>query len=166
VTTGRDDDALSWDGDDDPTLDTGTPREPTSTPVLPEGFTAVGRGAEDVGRVETDTAVDEDAAKDADAPAGMGNTALITLGALGGIYLLLSIGWLIGANRISLVAGAFLDPTAFLVTVVLAILAPPLWFVTTLLLTRGRHIAVRIGILVVGALLLVPWPFVLAGARL
>lgn len=174
MTAGRDDDALTWEGDDDPTLDTGVTREtPAASTELPEGFTAVGRGAETLGRdsgADTDAKVAEPAA-DATTDTGdprrpMGNAALISLGVLGGIYLLFSIGWLVGSGRLSLIAQLFLDPIAFQVTVVLAILAPPLWFGTTLLLTRRSRAWVRFTVLAVGAVLLIPWPFVLAGALL
>ena len=55
----RDDDALSWDGDDDPTLDIGTPtRAPESAAEprdLPEGWTPLGRGSETVTRGDSAT---------------------------------------------------------------------------------------------------------------
>lgn len=173
MTAGRDDDALTWEGDDDPTLDTGVAREaPAASAELPEGFTAVGRGAETLGRESRAPAETKaspptaDATTDTDARRPMGNAALISLGVLGGIYLLFSIGWLVGSGRLALIAQLFLDPIAFQVTVVLAILAPPLWFGTTLLLTRRSRAWVRFTVLAVGAVLLIPWPFVLAGALL
>lgn len=168
VTSRPDDDALSWDGDDDPTLDVGSGPDPA--PVadpLPAGFTAVGKGSETVSATPAAAPVDVAEDEDRDAPpAAMGNAALVTLGVLAGIYLLLSIAWLLGASRLQLVAGLFLNPVAFQAALWLAVLALPLWFVTTMLLTRGGRSWLRFAVLVAGAVLLVPWPFVLAGAAL
>lgn len=193
MTPGRDDDALKWDGDEDPTLDVGagTPApDPSSeqatdaaspadgdTVVLPAGYTAVGKGSEqiqpaaDAGSSTAD-AGDEatDAETGADEPGDerrpMSSAALVGIGILAGVYLLLSIGWLLGAARFQLVAALFLEPIAFQVTLWLAVLALPLWFVTVFWLTRGSRTWVRILLLVAGAVLLIPWPFVLAGAAL
>lgn len=168
MTSRPDDDALSWDGDDDPTLDVGSGPDPA--PVadpLPAGFTAVGKGSETVSATPAAAPVDVAEDEDRDAPpAAMGNAALVTLGVLAGIYLLLSIAWLLGASRLQLVAGLFLNPVAFQAALWLAVLALPLWFVTTMLLTRGGRSWLRFAVLVAGAVLLVPWPFVLAGAAL
>jgi hypothetical protein len=58
VSTGRDDDALRWDGDDDPTLDVGGVRAAAEEPLaLPDGFTAVGKDSDKVGRIEADGTV-------------------------------------------------------------------------------------------------------------
>jgi hypothetical protein len=172
MTPGHDsshDDALAWDGDDDPTLDVGT--EPTAPPpptvpdaanaALPDGYTAVGKGSHEVGRVEADGTVTMPADR-----APMGNATLISLGVLGGVYLLYAIGWLIGANRLSLIASLFLDPVAFQVTLWLAVLAPPIWFASVMMLTHTARPWIRFTLLAVGVVVLVPWPFVLAGAAL
>ena len=177
VASGRDDDALTWDGDDDPTLDVGA--SPTTsggpavestdaapgdsgTALLPEGFTAVGRGSEDPPRPSPQG--DHDAATANRAP--LSNAALIGLGIFAGVYLLLTVGWLLGAGRLQFVAQLFLDPVAFQVTLWLAVAALPLWFVTVLWFTRGSANWVRFVLLGAGAILLIPWPFVLAGAAL
>ena len=86
-----DDDALRWDGDDDPTLTPSGVSRPApraaSAPAaaapaqatLPEGFAAVGKGRDEVETV--------DAAGDpvAPGPAPMGNAMLVTVGVLGGV---------------------------------------------------------------------------------
>jgi hypothetical protein len=187
----RDDDALSWDGDDDPTLDIGVaapletgpdgepatapdieltaaPRAYAAPPALPAGFTAVGKSSETVGRVEADGSV---------TPAGaaepLGNAALITLGILGGVYALWTIGWIVGGLRVHGVAGFLVssDGSASplwtagnLVAVWLAVLAPAIWFGTVVWLTRGGRAWLRLLFLIVGAILLVPWPFIMVGA--
>lgn len=150
-----DGEAFAWQGDDDPTL--------VATPTaLPDGYTAVGRGSESV----TNDADAEAVTTDSGEPASTGNAALIAVGVFAGIYLLLAIGWILGAARLQLVAQLFLEPVAFQVTMWLAVLAPPIWFVTTLVLTRGGRGWIRFTALAAGAILLVPWPFVLAGATL
>lgn len=178
MTPGRDDDALSWDGDEDPTLDTGkassladgdaqtdagAPALAADTgsadpAALPDGYTAVGKGSETVGAPSASDAAPE--------RQQMGNATLVGIGILAGVYLLLTIGWLLGAGRLQLVASLFLEPVAFQITLWLAVLALPLWFVTVLWLTRASRAWVRFTLLIAGAVLLIPWPFVLAGAAL
>jgi hypothetical protein len=181
VTTGRDDDALTWDGDDDPTLDLGTPGDaapvaeaeslpagPTApTAELPKGYTAVGRGSDAVAAADgTDAAsISSDSPAREDEPAErepMGNASLITIGVLGGVYALFAIGWIIGGLRLQ--ARLLLDDPMFTVSLWLAVAAPVLWFATVYLLTRGSRPWVRFVWLAAGAILLVPWPFVLLGS--
>jgi hypothetical protein len=171
VASGRDDDALTWEGDDDPTLDVGdrTPpeaAEPADEPAtLPEGWNAVGKGSETVPTDEaadTTASGDEEHATDAHEP--MGNVALVTVGILGGIYLLFTIGWLIGGFRLQGRAQYLVADVMFQGSFWLAVLAPLLWFATVFLLTRRSSTWVRIVWLVAGAILLVPWPFIMVGA--
>jgi hypothetical protein len=193
VTTGRDDDALSWDGDDDPTLDTGVTSEPArdgepeaaadrtadvraeapdepgyATSVLPEGFTALGRGSEQVaahGSAAESVAGDPTPA--AGSPAGsasMGNVELIILGVLGGVYGLFAIGWLIGGLRLQGWRPFLVTDAMYQGSLWLAVLAPVLWFATVFLLTRSSRTWVRFAWLAAGVVLLVPWPFVMIGA--
>lgn len=176
VTPRPDDDALTWDGDDDPTLDVGANEQgsdapedegtdaasPAPAPALPEGYTAVGKGSENVSAGVAEAAGEPPA--EADEARGMGNAALVGVGIFAGIYLLLTLGWLLGAGRLQLVAQLFLEPVAFQVTLWLAVLALPLWFATVFWLTSGKASWLRFTLLAAGALLLIPWPFVLAGA--
>ncbi|MCR2811583.1 DNA polymerase III subunit gamma/tau [Microbacterium sp. zg.Y1090] len=156
-----DDEALSWEGDDDPTLAPGP-----AAPALPDGYRAVGKGSEQVG-ADSDADAAEGLLDTADAAApGMSNAALVGVGVFAGVYLLLSIGWLLGGARLQLVAQLFLDPVAFQITLWMAVLAPPIWFGTVFLLTRASRVWVRMVLLAAGAVLLVPWPFVLAGVTL
>jgi hypothetical protein len=191
----RDDDALSW-GDDDPTLDLGgTSRAgaPDADPGLPPGYTAVGRGSGAVGR-RRDAAgapAPGEAAPTAGTPSGTagtasspaaagpgaatttaGNAALVGLGVVGGVYLLLAVGWLIGGLRLHGVAGYLVarDGVASpmwaagtLAAVWLAVLAPLIWFVTVFVTTRRSRTWLRWVLLVAGVLLLLPWPFIMVG---
>jgi len=184
----RDDDALSWQGDEDPTLDVGTPPRAaeeiaphseggsgagarSEAPVLPDGYTAVGRGSGDVVRPGDAGAQDDAAQEDAgaDEAAGetsqIGNVALVALGILGGVYLLYTIGWIIGGLRLQVIAPALLvSPVAYVPAFWLAVLAPAIWFLATLLLTRRSATWLRFAWLAAGAVLLVPWPFIMIGA--
>ncbi len=151
MSNGRDDDALRWDGDDDPTLE-------AAAPALPTGFTAVGRGADEVGRIEEDGTI---------TPAGerppMGGAVLVTLGVIGGVYALYTIGWVIGGLRLQGTANFLVSPVGYGAALWLAIAAPLLWFVAAFVLTRRSKTWVRVAALVAGLALLVPWPFILVG---
>ncbi|MFE6995002.1 hypothetical protein ACFVAE_03525 [Microbacterium sp. NPDC057659] len=166
MTSDPDDDALSWDGDSD-----------VERPTLPKGWQAVGRGSE---KVESTPAVDapheasmsKDPAPAASAPEededdeeyeGLSTGMLLALGAVGGIYLLYTIGWLIGGLRMQ--AGAlFLIPSVmYTATLVIAVAAPVLWFAASWMLTRNSRSWVRLTALIAGVVFLVPWPFVMTG---
>jgi len=184
VTSGTDDDALSWDGDDDPTLDVGpsASRPAGADPAavsLPDGFTAVGRGSD---RLQPNSATllpsDEEApagveadveaeaqqmAAPVPAPA-LGNAMLIAVGVFVGAYALYTIGWIIGGLRLQGYARFLVAPVGYQVSLWLAIAAPAIWFATVWLLTRASKVWIRIVWLVVGLALLIPWPFILVGA--
>lgn len=181
MTSGRDDDALNWDGDDDPTLVSSGPEpvaleplasEPVAVdvhedvamdaepPSLPEGWNAVGRGSE--------TVIDETAVESAPVPhavaSGTTNVALIATGVLAGVYLLYAIGWLIGGLRLQGRAMYLVTDVMYQGSLWLAALAPVVWFATVLFTTRRSHPWVRYVWLAAGAVLLVPWPFIMIGA--
>lgn len=133
-----DDEALTWDGTSDPS--------------------------------HVENPAEKPAAAVADKPApvekaGPSSFLLITYGILGGMYLLYTVGWLLSVfndNRTP-----FAEPlTEFMYQVgeYLAIGAPALWFVTALVLSRGRKPIVRLLAIIAGLLVVIPWPFVLLGA--
>lgn len=93
----------------------------------------------------------------------MSSAMLLLLGVVGGIYLLYSIGWVAGGLRLQPLASFFVADAMFLPWFVLAVAAPALWFLTTLVLTRGRASWIRVSLLLLGVVLLVPWPFVTVG---
>lgn len=165
MTPGRDDDALTWDGDDDPTLDVGS-APPADAAALPEGWNAVGKGSETVDAEAESTAAvptpDTRAATSAAHP--MGSATLITIGILGGFAALYTVGWIIGGFRLQGSATYLVTDVMFQGSFWLAVLAPALWFITVFLLTRASATWVRILWLVAGAVLLVPWPFIMIGA--
>ena len=172
MTSSRDDDALGWAGDDDPTLVSGSATPPkqadasgsaspdsaasdfatpdsaapdSSTDELPEGWAVTG---EPGGYVD---------APDGAAP--MSSVALVGLGILGGAYLLYTVGWFVAVGRIQF---SGLDPLAgfmFALGTWLAVAAPAVWFATSYWLTRGRP-RLRRTWLILGAVLLAPLPFI------
>ncbi|MFK3679354.1 hypothetical protein ACI2IP_16655 [Microbacterium sp. NPDC090218] len=149
--TSDSDDALSWDGDDAP-----APKDR----ALPHGWNAVGKGSEDVGTIEEDGTVTPARQED---PVGLSTPMLLILGVVGGVYLLYTIGWIVGGLRLQPLASFLVADAMFLPWFVLAIAAPALWFLASWVLTRGKAAWIRIAVLLVGVVLLVPWPFVTVG---
>jgi hypothetical protein len=152
VSGDDDEEALTWAGGRDPShYETPEPKAPK--PGKPtKGTTTSGSGT-----VADSTDGDDDA--DDTAPPAMSSVVLVCLGVLGGIYALYTLGWFVSWQRLLYVDTDALELAAFHIQQVLAILAPPLWFVATIFFTRGRKPAVRLLWLVIGALLLVPWSF-------
>ncbi len=138
MTPGRDDDALSWSGDDDPTLDVGTSHGDAEEPeadaplALPDGFTPVGRGSDTVGRIDVDGTVTMPGER-----VPMSNAMLISLGLFGGVYLLYVIGWIIGGLRLGGTAVFLVSAVAYQFGLWLAVLSPVFWFVAVYVLTRS-----------------------------
>lgn len=172
--TSDSDDALSWDGDDG---DSPTPTAPSpaerkrvapADATLPEGWNAMGKGSGAVGRPVPEESDDADADADADADdtetPGLNTAMLLILGVVGGIYLLYSVGWVVGGLRLKPLANFFVIDAMFLPWFVLAVAAPLLWFLASWVLTRGKAGWIRVSALLLGVVLLVPWPFVTVGA--
>ncbi|TBN56053.1 hypothetical protein EYE40_00810 [Glaciihabitans arcticus] len=89
---------------------------------------------------------------------------LVSYGILAGAYLLFTIGWAIAVARSPSPAQTVLDEVMYQFGEFLAIAAAPLWFAAVFVLARGVRPAVRLILLLVGAIVLVPWPFLLGGA--
>lgn len=157
VSSDPDDDALSWEGD--AALDPRRP-EPRPTERATQSTPASRSHAED--RADA-SATDAGATGPDEQPQGIGTVALVLFGILGGVYLLYTVGWVIGGVGMQAKAMFMLPAPLYLASMWVAVLAPALWFAATLMLTRGAKDWVRISALVVGAALLVPWPFVVAG---
>ncbi|MFF7292315.1 hypothetical protein ACFY9N_07230 [Microbacterium sp. NPDC008134] len=155
------DDALSWDGDDDASRARPTPvkREKkavdTAPPVVAD---RVASPVED----SVGEAPDPDS-EEGEESAPLSTAMLLITGVVGGVYLLYSIGWVVGGLRLKPLANFFVADEMFLPWFVLAVAAPALWFLATWVLTRGRASWVRASLLLLGVVLLVPWPFVTVG---
>lgn len=154
---GADDDALRWDGDEQDVS-------------LPRGWRAVGKGAAavhteaEVSDVPTEAGTDDTPAGERE-PEPLGNAALLGLGIFGGIYLLIIIGWLIAGFRLRILGGVLAGGFApYDVGMWAAVAAVPIWFGTVFVLTRRSRTWVRFVWLAAGAVLMVPWPFVMLGA--
>lgn len=86
---------------------------------------------------------------------------LITYGILAGLYLIYTVGWVITVTRSTTSLPSLLGEIMFQLGEFLAIASPALWFVAVLALTRGRKPVIRLLWLLVGLVVVVPWPFLL-----
>ena len=190
MDTPRDDDALSWDGDDDPTLDVGEKRPagptaegPESEPRGPEplqpapvdepwraepSLASSGSRHPDPSHAtsasrDTHPAAAEDDSADADHSAPLGNAGLVGIGMVAATFVLFAIGWLVAGFRLRGLGLPIPDVTLLALTIGAA-LAPLVWFVSVLALTRGWRTWQRFLLLILGIVLLVPWPFLSLGA--
>ncbi len=158
--TSDSDDALNWDGDDDASLARPAPvrREKiaaeTPAPVVADRVEGPSQDAAPLG---------DDRAGEEDERAPLSTAMLLITGVVGGVYLLYSIGWVVGGLRLKPLANFFVADEMFVPWFVLAVAAPALWFLATWVLTRGRASWVRASLLLLGVVLLVPWPFVTVG---
>lgn len=131
-----DDAAITWAGDSDPSLVASKATVAPSVPELVEG----------------------DEAKES-----MPSFLLVAYGVLGGAYLLYTVGWLVALQRWDAVRGPSADLLTEAMTqigFVLAMAAPLLWFITTWVLTRGRKPVIRLLWILIGLIVVLPWPFV------
>ncbi|MET0853812.1 MAG: DNA polymerase III subunit gamma/tau [Microterricola sp.] len=162
MTRDPDDDALSWAGDDDPTLSGG----PTASgaqangtqPELAPGWKVVG----EPGTVSDGVQVDDGGAEgepSASDVAAASSAALIVLGVLGGVYLLYTVGWVITAGRVPNGSADIVGGFMFDLGLWLAALAPALWFALSLWLTAVGS-RWRLFWLLLGVLVLLPVPFI------
>ncbi|QJU54291.1 DNA polymerase III subunit gamma/tau [Herbiconiux sp. KACC 21604] len=166
----RDDDeeGLGWAGDDDPTL---TPvGVPARRPAAGSAAGATAGGAEaaaprktvldEAEEAEDRAAESELAAAEAES-AQLNSAALIGYGVIGGVYLLFTIGWIVSFARYQQPIDVDFTVLSHRIAQALAVAAVPLWFVATLLLTQRKDVRWTFLWLVVGVLVLVPWPFLM-----
>ncbi|WP_121149198.1 DNA polymerase III subunit gamma/tau [Microbacterium sp. AG1240] len=166
MTTRRDDDALSWDGDDDPTLDVGvdTSRSPIDEPVTDAAPAPTEERPARAAAEPEPVALSDVEPEQAEEPSGMGNAALVSIGLIAGAYIFFAIGWVIAGLRLQAVSGLLVDPVMYAAGTWGAALAGPIWFLTAFVLTRRSSTWVRFVALLVGLVLVVPWPFLQTGA--
>jgi hypothetical protein len=168
MTRDSEDDALRWEGDDDPTLAPGWKAVGPAVSAPSRGAQDAGPeasaidGAETADRAESPggaaTAVGAPGAADEEPVAQTGSVELVVLGILAGVYLLYTVGWLITALRTSTPGISIVSDFMYALGLWLAVLAAPCWFALALR-APGRRI--RLAWLVAGVVLLAPLPFVL-----
>lgn len=156
----EDEEALGWGGDDDPTL---APVKPAGAAAAAASPTAARRTVEEEADEAEDLLAEKDLAAAEKETAQLSSAALIAYGVLGGVYLLYTIGWVISFTRVEIADIVTFGTVTDLVARTLAIAASPLWFISALLLTQKKDIRWTFIWLVVGVLVLVPWPFLLGG---
>ncbi|MEW1973555.1 hypothetical protein AB0301_00520 [Microbacterium profundi] len=152
------DDALTWEGDDDRPTTRSTPEAEQKT-TLPRGWNAVGKRSETVGRTRNEGTLSDPGERPP-----LSTPMLLLVGIVGGIYLLYTVGWIVGGLTLQSSAMFLIPDVMYQVALWAAVLAPALWFVAVWVLTRRSHSWVRVAGLLGGVLLLVPWPFVMTGA--
>jgi len=81
---------------------------------------------------------------------------------LGGLYVMWGLAWVIGlANQPVQPMLGILDQVMVRFGEFLAYIATPLWFVVVLWLGSSWSVRARAGALLLGLLILLPWPFIL-----
>lgn len=104
--------------------------------------------------------IDDDDDEDDELPDGvMSSTMLVVHGIFGGVYLLLTVAWLISVSRMTAPSLSGVPLAFWYLSTYIAIAAAPLWFVGTLAFTDLVPARRRIVWLAVGVLVLLPWPF-------
>jgi len=172
MTRDPDDDALRWEGDDDPTLAPGwkTVGKPVPLDGASDATDAAASAAvegevgasDEAGAERTTASTSPTDDVEAEAAAQPSSAELVLIGMLGGVYLVYAVGWLFWATS---PAPQLADPVAQFMLGLgrwIAVLAPALWFGAVLWLAAGRRRA-RLIWLLTGAVLLVPVPFLLRG---
>ena len=139
------DDALSWAGDED-RLTTGSPASAKRD---------VG-GASSVKRSTSSTETDATP----ELPSSLSSAALIGFGIFAGIYLLFSVAWLITALRNPTQIADALGNAMFQFGLWLSVAAPAIWFGAVLYVGKDSKVSTRLLWLLVGVLVLIPWPYV------
>ena len=139
------DEALSWGDDSDPSYAPAAPAPVVAPLVEP---------------VETSPTTDPTAKP------GTTSFLLVSYGILAGAYLIYTLGWLVVV--LGPLAGGInadvLGQLMYRITQVLAVAAPAIWFGAAFVLTRGSRPIVRLLALLLGLVIVLPWPFILLGA--
>jgi hypothetical protein len=85
-----------------------------------------------------------------------------TIGVLAVLYVVWALMWVVGLARTpALVTGTTFDDLMYQVGVFLSYISAPLWFVGVVWLGTHWSQKTRTGILLLGLVVLLPWPFVL-----
>ncbi len=90
----------------------------------------------------------------------------VTVGIFGGLYLAYTIGWILSVLRIPSNSSDLFSEAMWQFGEFFAAIAAALWFGATIYLTRESRFLVRLGWLLLGLLVLIPWPVFLLAAPL
>ena len=154
----EDEEALAWAGDNDERLTTGS----TSTsPVRKRRASPLPSPLAVPTPLETSpsaTSLEEDV------PRGISSGEGIALGVLGGFYLLFSAAWIVTALGDPVQIADPLGSFMFISGLWLAACAPAAWFSATIFFGRHRTFLWRFSVLALGAILVIPWPYIIRGA--
>lgn len=94
-------------------------------------------------------------------PKSMPAVLLITYGILAGVYLIYTIGWVVTVTRSTTTLPTLFGEIMFQLGELLAMASPAIWFAATIILTRDRKPIVRLALLLIGLVVIIPWPFLL-----
>lgn len=154
----RDDDAFTFPGDDEPAFRPGEARPPAAAEQAGSG------AAEKTAPVASELQESPLTGPDPDAPpASVPAAVLILYGFVAGWMVLYTIGWTIVAVR-SWTVGTDQPLLDILTNTMLTLMAasPLIWMVTSIVVTRGKRLVWTALWLLVGVLLLLPWPYLIA----
>lgn len=85
-----------------------------------------------------------------------------TIGVLAVLYVVWALMWVVGLARTpALVTGTTFDDLMYQVGVFLSYISAPLWFVGVVWLGTRWSQKTRTGVLLIGLIVLLPWPFIL-----
>ena len=101
---------------------------------------------------------------DAPAPTPRNRPLAVATALFGIVYLALTVGWIFSVQLLSAPGTDVPTEVAWQFGEFTAIIAAPLWFGAAVNLTRGGRARVRLGWLLLGVGVLVPWPILLAAA--
>lgn len=88
------------------------------------------------------------------------STMLVIYGIFAGAYLLYIVGWIIAVQGDTYTQASLFSEIMYQFGEFLAIASPAIWLGAVLMLTRGGRVLARVLWLLVGLLLLAPWPFI------
>ena len=153
-----DDEALTWAGDESRMRGSGTWSVPKRAgSASPQSSPRV--GATDA-VIEAESVIEPVDITAHERPGWQDSVALLSTGVLAGVYLLFTAAWAITALRNPIAIADPLGSFMFTLGLWLAAVAGPLTFTAIVMWRRGRGVALRLLWLVIGALVLLPWPYV------
>jgi hypothetical protein len=99
--------------------------------------------------------------EDEDVPAPTSSVLLVVYGIFAGVFLVYIVGWIIAVQSIDSSDAGELALVLDRLAQFLAFLSPAIWFFGVLLMVPNTRARTRILLLVLGVLVLAPWPFIL-----